>query len=46
LNAGAGIYAAGAVDDLAAGIAMAERSIDSGAAQAKLTALAAFTADA
>ncbi len=39
LNAAAAIYAAGAADDLAAGLALAERSLESGAALAKLEQL-------
>jgi anthranilate phosphoribosyltransferase len=39
LNAAAAIYAAGAADDLAAGLALAERSLESGAALAKLERL-------
>ena len=39
LNAGAGLLAAGVVDDLGAGIAAAARSIDSGAAAGALDAL-------
>lgn len=36
LNAGAGFYAAGAVDSIAAGVAKAAQVIDTGAALAKL----------
>lgn len=43
LNAGAGIYAANAADTFAEGIALAEASIDSGAAYAKLEALVEAT---
>ncbi|HXC43948.1 MAG TPA: anthranilate phosphoribosyltransferase [Candidatus Dormibacteraeota bacterium] len=43
LNAAAGLVAAGRVDHLADGIPLATHSIDSGAAAAKLTALAGFT---
>ncbi len=43
LNSAAALVAAGRVDHLADGIPVAEQSIDSGAAAAKLAALAAFT---
>ncbi len=43
LNAGAAIYAANVVDDLAAGVSRAREIIRSGAALNKLEALAAFT---
>ena len=43
LNAGAAIYAANVVDDLAAGVSRAREIIRSGAALHKLEALAAFT---
>ncbi|MGA9545046.1 MAG: anthranilate phosphoribosyltransferase [Candidatus Sulfotelmatobacter sp.] len=43
LNSAAAMVAAGRVDRLADGIPVAENSIDSGAAAAKLAALAAFT---
>jgi anthranilate phosphoribosyltransferase len=43
LNAGAGIYAANAVDSYAEGIVLAAASIDSGAAYAKLEALVEAT---
>ncbi len=43
LNAGAGLYAADAVESFADGIAMATRALDSGAALEKLEALAALT---
>lgn len=43
LNAGAGLYAADAVDSFEAGIAMATEALESGAALAKLEALAALT---
>ncbi len=43
LNSAAALVAAGRVDHLAGGIPLAARSIDSGAADAKLAALAAFT---
>jgi len=43
LNAGAAFFAAGKTSDIAAGIKMAEQSIDSGAAKAKLDALIRFT---
>jgi anthranilate phosphoribosyltransferase len=44
LNAAAALVAAGRVDHLADGIPLAAESIDSGAAAAKLAALAGFTA--
>jgi anthranilate phosphoribosyltransferase len=43
LNSAAALVAAGCVDRLAAGIPLAARSIDSGAAAAKLEALASFS---
>jgi len=43
LNAGAALFAAGKANDIAAGIKLAEQSIDSGAAKAKLDALVKFT---
>jgi anthranilate phosphoribosyltransferase len=43
LNAGAAIYAAGAADDLAAGVAAAQAAIDDGAAARTLDALVART---
>jgi anthranilate phosphoribosyltransferase len=43
LNAAAALFVAGRVEDLAEGVALAAESIDSGAALAKLEALAAFT---
>ncbi|MEA2193323.1 MAG: anthranilate phosphoribosyltransferase, partial [Solirubrobacteraceae bacterium] len=43
LNAGAAIYAAGAADDLAAGVAAAQAAIDDGAATRTLDALVART---
>ena len=43
LNAGAGLYAADAVDSFEAGIAMATKALDSGAALAKLDALSSLT---
>jgi anthranilate phosphoribosyltransferase len=43
LNSAAALVAAGRADRLADGIPVAEKSIDSGAAAAKLAALAAFT---
>lgn len=43
LNAGAAIYAAGVAESLQDGVARALRSLDSGAAQQKLQALAALT---
>jgi anthranilate phosphoribosyltransferase len=43
LNSAAALVAAGRADRLATGIPLAEKSIDSGAAAAKLAALAAFT---
>jgi anthranilate phosphoribosyltransferase len=41
-NAAAGFVAAGLADDIPAGLALARQSIDSGAAEKKLTALAAL----
>jgi anthranilate phosphoribosyltransferase len=43
VNAGAALWVAGAAGDLAAGIALARESVASGAAKAKLAALAAAT---
>jgi anthranilate phosphoribosyltransferase len=43
MNAAAALYAAGAVDDLAAGVVIARESIDSGRALASLDALAAIS---
>jgi anthranilate phosphoribosyltransferase len=43
VNAAAALWVAGAADDLSAGLALARDSIDSGAARAKLAALAAAT---
>jgi anthranilate phosphoribosyltransferase len=43
LNAAAALVAAGRADRLAEGIPLAAQSIDSGAAAAKLAALAGFT---
>lgn len=43
LNAGAALYVAGLADDIAAGIALARRTIASGAARAKLDAFVATT---
>ena len=43
LNAGAALLAAGMVDDLAAGIALARETIDSGAALGKLDALVEYS---
>lgn len=43
LNAGATLYAAGVVPDIATGIARARKAIDSGAAQAKLEQVVAFS---
>jgi anthranilate phosphoribosyltransferase len=43
LNTSAALVAGGVADDLADGLGMAARSIDSGAARAKLDALIAFT---
>jgi anthranilate phosphoribosyltransferase len=43
LNAGAALFVAGAARDIASGIALARESIASGAAKAKLAALAAAT---
>ena len=42
LNAAAAFWAAGAVDTLAAGVAAAEQSIDSGASEAQLQSLKSF----
>ncbi len=46
LNAAAALVVADAVDDLKTGVAMAVESIDSGAALAKITALASLTSEA
>jgi anthranilate phosphoribosyltransferase len=46
MNAGAAIYVAGVVDTLEAGVAAAQRAIDSGAARERLARLVAFTAAA
>jgi anthranilate phosphoribosyltransferase len=43
LNSAAALVAAGRADQLASGVPLAAESIDSGAAAAKLAALAAFT---
>ncbi|OGA30891.1 MAG: anthranilate phosphoribosyltransferase [Betaproteobacteria bacterium RIFCSPLOWO2_12_61_14] len=43
LNAGAALYAANVCDDMGQGIALARRTIESGAAAAKLAELQAFT---
>lgn len=43
LNAGAALYAANVADSIATGLALAQQAIDSGAAQAKLEALVAYT---
>jgi anthranilate phosphoribosyltransferase len=43
LNSAAALVAAGRADHLAGGVPLAAQSIDSGAAAAKLAALAAFT---
>ena len=43
LNAGAALFAAGKANDITAGIKLAEQSIDSGAAKAKLDTLIQFT---
>jgi anthranilate phosphoribosyltransferase len=43
LNAGAALYAANVAPSIAAGLALAQQAIDSGAAQAKLAALVAYT---
>jgi anthranilate phosphoribosyltransferase len=43
MNAGAAIYVAGVVDSLEAGVAAAQRAIDSGAARERLARLVAFT---
>jgi anthranilate phosphoribosyltransferase len=40
VNAAGGLWVGGAAPDLAAALALAERSVDSGAARAKLAALA------
>jgi anthranilate phosphoribosyltransferase len=45
LNAAAALTVAGRAADLRAGVAMAAESIDSGAARAKLTALAKLTSE-
>ncbi|MGI3210606.1 anthranilate phosphoribosyltransferase [Roseovarius tibetensis] len=45
MNAAAALTVAGRVDDLRAGVAMAAESIDSGAARAKITALATLTSE-
>jgi len=45
LNAGAALLAAGKVNDIGAGIKLAEQTIDSGAAKAKLDALVKFTVE-
>jgi anthranilate phosphoribosyltransferase len=44
LNAGVALYAANVVPDMAAGVALARRTLESGAALAKLEQLKAFTA--
>jgi len=44
LNAGVALYAANVVADIGAGIALARRTLESGAAQAKLEQLKAFAA--
>ncbi|MCV2868582.1 anthranilate phosphoribosyltransferase [Defluviimonas sp. WL0002] len=46
LNAAAALVVAGSVDDLKAGVARAAESLDSGAAKAKIDALARLTSDA
>ncbi|MEY4979586.1 MAG: Anthranilate phosphoribosyltransferase [Pseudomonadota bacterium] len=46
LNAGAALYAANVCSDIGQGILLAQRSIESGAAAAKLSALQAFTQSA
>jgi anthranilate phosphoribosyltransferase len=46
LNASAALTVAGRAPDLREGVAMAAESIDSGAARAKLTALAKLTSEA
>jgi anthranilate phosphoribosyltransferase len=46
LNASAALWAAGVVDDLAAGLECARASIDSGAARASLDALVRATCEA
>ena len=43
LNAGAALYVGGLVNDLTAGVQMAQKAIDSGAAMEKLQALQRFT---
>ena len=43
LNAGAALYAANVAPSIAAGLALAQQAIDSGAAQAKLEALVAYS---
>lgn len=43
LNAGAALYAAGVADDLAEGICLAQETISSGLAVAKISELASFT---
>ncbi len=43
LNAGAALYAAGVVPDIAEGLARAQAAVESGAARAKLEQLVAFT---
>jgi anthranilate phosphoribosyltransferase len=43
LNAGAALYAANVAPSIATGLALAQQAIDSGAAQAKLAALVAYT---
>ncbi|SER11757.1 anthranilate phosphoribosyltransferase [Giesbergeria anulus] len=43
LNAGAALYAANVADSITTGLALAQQAIDSGAAQAKLEALVAYT---
>lgn len=43
MNAGAALFAAGKASDIAGGIKLAEQSIDSGAAKAKLDTLIQFT---
>ncbi len=45
LNAGAALMVAGAAKDIKDGVAMAARSLDSGAANAKLEALIAASND-
>ena len=46
LNAGVALYAANVAPDMAQGIALARRTIESGAAAAKLRELQAFTQSA